>query len=240
MSISSKIEWTQATWNPTTGCTKTSLGCQNCYAETLFRRFESQWGRFSEVRLHRERLVLPEKRRVPTVFFVNSMSDLFHESVPDAFIEEVFRVMNACPHHIFQILTKRPERLEQIGKKLNWTPNIWLGVTIESKEYVRRADHLRHVPAKVRFVSFEPLLGSIQKVNLKSVDWIIVGGESGRKPRAMQREWVVQLHRKARQNGIPFFFKQWGGTNKKKAGAALDGREYRQMPVGFAPKKVGA
>jgi protein gp37 len=164
------------------------------------------------------------------MFFVNSMSDLFHERVPEPFIREVFRIMNACPQHTFQVLTKRPERLQRISGKVKWTPNIWLGVTIESEEYIHRADCLRRTPANTKFVSFEPLLGSVAKANLDSIDWIIVGGESGRHPRAMRREWVIQLRRMAKQKGIPFFFKQWGGTNKKKAGAVLDGREYREMP----------
>ncbi len=230
MSIGSKIEWTQATWNPTTGCTKVSSGCLHCYAETLFKRFQSEWGPFSRIQLHRERLNIPIRRQMPTVFFVNSMSDLFHERIPDAFICEVFDVMNACPQHIFQVLTKRPERLAKITRKIKWTSNIWLGVTIENEEYIYRADYLRRVPVTVKFVSFEPLLGSVSSANLDSIDWIIVGGESGRKPRPIEREWVVELRHIARQAGIPFFFKQWGGTNKKKAGATLDGRQYREMP----------
>ncbi len=239
MAIHSKIEWTEATWNPTTGCTKTSLGCQHCYAETLFRRFQAQWGDFSEVRLHYERLIVPKKRHKPTMFFVNSMSDLFHERVPDSFIQRIFQVMNDCPQHVFQVLTKRSERIARISNKLRWTPNIWLGVTIESREYARRADHLRNAPAHLRFLSFEPLLSSVRSVNLQSIDWVIVGGESGRTPRAMEREWVVQLRHMAEREGIPFFFKQWGGTNKKKSGALLDGQEYRQMPAKLTVTSIG-
>lgn len=230
MAYNSKIEWTESTWNPTTGCTKISVGCLNCYAEVLTKRFEKQWGKFTDVKLHYDRLKIPYKRKKPTQFFVNSMSDLFHTDIPDSFVSDVFKIMNECKHHIFQVLTKRADRLIELNSKLKWTSNIWMGVTIENKSYYNRIYLLRKCDAKIKFLSLEPLLESVVDIDLKGIDWVIVGGESGRKPRAIKKDWVIEVLDKCKKDGIPFFFKQWGGKNKKKSGRLLNGREYNQMP----------
>ncbi len=230
MAVQSSIEWTEATWNPTTGCTKVSSGCKYCYAEALTRRFETQWGQFNEVKIHEHRLAIPLRRRKPTIYFVNSMSDLFHDDVPESFIQRVFDVMRRCPHHTFQILTKRSQRLAQLSSHLNWSPNIWMGVSIENAQVYQRIDDLRRVPARVKFLSVEPLLSSVRGMNLSGIDWVIVGGESGRRARLMQTDWVIEVRDLCKKQGVPFFFKQWGGTNKKKNGRLLQGREHNAMP----------
>ncbi|TGM97306.1 DUF5131 family protein [Leptospira dzoumogneensis] len=238
MAVKSNIEWTEATWNPVTGCTKVSAGCANCYAEVLTRRFEKEWGKFSEVKIHPNRLSIPKRKKTPTTFFVNSMSDLFHKKVPTEFILEIFQVMRECPQHIFQILTKRPERLVELNSELIWTPNIWMGVTVENRKAYPRIDQLRKTNAIVKFLSIEPLLESVFDINLEGIDWAIVGGESGRNPRPIQKEWIIEILRECRGKNIPFFFKQWGGTNKKQSGRLLNGRIYNEYPKISKRKKA--
>lgn len=230
MAINSHIEWTEATWNPTTGCNKISAGCKNCYAETMTKRFENKWGKFNEIQLHLDRLSIPSKKRSPTVYFVNSMSDLFHKKIPDSFIKKVFQVMNENPQHTFQILTKRADRILEMNHKLKWTSNIWMGVSIESPLVFDRIIPLVGSNAYIKFLSIEPLLSSIKDIPLQGIDWIIAGGESGRKARPIEKEWIMEIRDKCKNNKIPFFFKQWGGTNKKLTGRLLDGKEYNEMP----------
>lgn len=231
----SKIEWTDATWNTVSGCTKISAGCKNCYAETMTRRLkgfgqEKYEKGFDEVCVHPETLDEPLTWKKPRMVFVNSMSDLFHADVPEDFILKVFNVMVKASDHIFQVLTKRSDRLLQLSPKLPWQPNIWAGVTVEDSENLVRADHLRRTAAGVKFISFEPLLGPMKPLNLKGIDWAIVGGESGPKARPMEEEWVLLIRDKCQGTKTPFFFKQWGGKNKKKAGRLLEGRTWDEMP----------
>lgn len=230
----SKIEWTEATWNPVTGCTKTSPGCANCYAERMTRRLkamgQANYRNGFKVTLHPQMLDCPLSWRKPRMIFVNSMSDLFHESVPVSFIKKVFKVMEEANWHTFQVLTKRAERLFDISHELNWPNNVWMGVTVEDKNHLYRMDCLRSTDAKVKFISFEPLLGSIGKVNLKHIDWVIVGGESGPGSRPMEPNWARQLRDQCVKAKVPFFFKQWGGFNKKKTGKILDGKIWMRMP----------
>lgn len=230
MAINSHIEWTEATWNPTTGCTKVSAGCKNCYAEAMTKRFENKWGKFNEIQFHLDRLSIPLKKKVPTVYFVNSMSDLFHKKIPDSFIKKVFEVMNESPQHTFQILTKRADRILELNHKLNWTSNIWMGVSVESHLVYDRIKPLVQSNAQTKFLSVEPLLSSVKDIPLDGIDWVIVGGESGRKARTMEKKWVIEIRDKCKKKKIPFFFKQWGGTNKKISGRLLDEREYNEMP----------
>ncbi|MDP2239643.1 MAG: phage Gp37/Gp68 family protein [Burkholderiales bacterium] len=212
MATVTKIEWTERTWNPVTGCSKVSQGCKNCYAERLANRF---WGTraFTEVMVHSDRLDQPRLLRRPTKIFVNSMSDLFHEDVPEEFINRVFEVMTACPQHIFQVLTKRSDRLLSLAAALPWTPNVWMGVSVENSLVTSRIDHLREVPARVRFVSFEPLLGGLPSLNLKGIHWAIVGGESGPYARPMLRTWAHDIRRQCRSAGVSFFMKQGSSAN---------------------------
>jgi protein gp37 len=230
MATVSTIEWTEMTWNPVTGCTKLSAGCKHCYAETVAKRF---WGerKFTDVQMHPERLDQPKKWRKPRVIFVNSMSDLFHEAVSVEFIRQVFAVMVACPQHTFQVLTKRSERLLDMSSTLDWPLNIWMGVSVEDERVVERIDDLRQVPAAVRFVSLEPLLGPLDHLDLDGIDWAIVGGESGSGARAMERPWVTSIRRQCRAQEVAFFFKQWGGVRKGSFGRVLDGRTYDEMPI---------
>jgi protein gp37 len=223
------IEWTNRTWNPVTGCTKVSQGCKHCYAERLADRF---WGDrpFTDVRVHPERLDQPMSIRRPSMIFVNSMSDLFHSDVEEIFIRQVFDVMVRCPRHTFQVLTKRSERLATLGQQLPWPPNIWMGVSVESEDEIQRIDHLRAAPAAVRFLSLEPLIGPLPKLDLRGIHWVIVGGESGPQARPMDGKWVRSIRRQCRAAGVPFFFKQWGGVFKKHAGRLLDGRTYDEFP----------
>ncbi|EMY76890.1 phage protein Gp37/Gp68 [Leptospira weilii serovar Ranarum str. ICFT] len=230
MSNRSDIEWTEATWNPVTGCTKVSAGCANCYAETMTKRFEKSRGKFSEIKIHEDRLAIPVKRKKPTVYFVNSMSDLFHEKIPTEFILKVFKIMQENPRHTFQILTKRPERMLELDPQITWTPNIWMGVTVENRKAYDRIDLLRKTHAQTKFVSVEPLLESVADINLDGIDWCIVGGESGPKARPMKQEWVEEVLAICDKNSIPFFFKQWGGRNKKQNGRTLNGRSYDGYP----------
>ncbi len=229
----SSIEWTEKTWNPTTGCTKISQGCKHCYAETLAKRLQAmgveKYRDGFAVRLHPDTLDDPRHWR-PSVIFVNSMSDLFHHEIPVEYIQRVFRVMNECTQHSFQVLTKRAERLEELSPILTWTPNIWMGVSVENEDTRFRIDHLRRSHALVKFLSLEPLLEGLPKLDLSNIDWVIVGGESGRRPRPMEAEWVIDIRDQCQTAAVPFFFKQWGGRNKKKAGRELDGRTYDEMP----------
>ena len=230
----SKIEWTESTWNPVSGCTKVSRGCDNCYAERMAMRLKAMGTRGYEngfdVTLHPHALDKPLKMKKPQVIFVNSMSDIFHDKIPDEFIFQIFEVMNKAHWHTFQVLTKRPKRLAKMASKLNWTDNIWMGITVEANEYVDRVDYLRDCPAKIKFLSLEPLIDSVDKLDYTGIDWVIVGGESGYGARVMQKEWVLEIRDRCENENIDFFFKQWGGVNKKKAGRELDGKYYDDMP----------
>lgn len=233
----STIEWTELTWNPSTGCTKISDGCKYCYAEVMARRLQAmgqpKYKNGFRLTLHEDSLELPSSWKKPRMIFVNSMSDLFHEEMPFEFIQKVFDVMNANSHHIFQILTKRADVLAAYDHYLNWTENIWMGVTIENEKYLDRLDKLRFTSAFIKFLSCEPLLGPLDDLNLSSIDWVIVGGESGRNPRPIQKEWVEQIQNECQDQNVPFFFKQWGGRNKKKSGKLLNGNIYQEMPAGI-------
>lgn len=241
MGDNSAIEWTDATWNPVTGCTKVSPGCKNCYAERLALRLQAmgnpRYRAGFDVTLHRDQLDLPLRWRHPRRVFVNSMSDLFHEAVPDSFVHEVFRIMAEAGWHTFQVLTKRAERLWQLAPRLGWAPNIWQGVSVESGRYMSRIYTLLEVPAAVRFLSLEPLLGPLPDLPLGGIDWVIVGGESGPNYRPFNIQWVRDIRDQCRAAGIPFFFKQWGGRTPKAGGRTLDGREWDEMPAGV---RVGA
>ncbi len=235
MAQGSGIEWTESTWNPVTGCTKISPGCKHCYAERMAIRLRAMgqpnYERGFKVSLQEHMLELPLTWRKPQTVFVNSMSDLFHKEVPDAFIRRVFDVMSRASWHRFQILTKRAERMETLGGNLEWPDNVWAGVSVESRDYLQRIDHLRCVPAPVRFISFEPLLKSLGEIDLTAIDWVIVGGESGPGARPMEESWVVEIREQCLAAGVPFFFKQWGGANKKKAGRLLNGRKWEDLPA---------
>jgi protein gp37 len=234
MADNSAIEWTEATWNPVTGCTKASPGCKHCYAERMAKRLKAMgvanYKNGFEVTPHDHCLQLPLGWKKPKTIFVNSMSDLFHSRVPTAFIERVFAVMAKAHWHNFQVLTKRSGRLHQLKNKLHWASNIWMGVSVENADYTHRIDHLRDVEAAVRFISFEPLLGPISTLNLSGIDWAIVGGESGPGARPMPYAWVTQIRDQCVASDTPFFFKQWGGVRKKLAGRELDGRTWDEMP----------
>lgn len=234
MGAKTKIEWTENTWNPVTGCTKISDGCQNCYAYRMAGRLKlmgnKKYTDGFNVKTHECCLEDPLKWKKPSIIFVNSMSDLFHEDVPFSFIEQVFKIMNKASWHTFQILTKRADRLAELAGKLEWTENIWQGVTVENNTYKPRIDYLRTVPTKVRFISFEPLLGEIRDIDLSGIDWAIVGGESGPKARNIKPEWIYSLKNECERQGVMFYFKQWGGTNKKKAGRTLLGQTWDDMP----------
>jgi protein gp37 len=225
MSDGSRIEWTDATWNPVTGCTAVSSGCVNCYARRMAQRFHGPHG--FDVTLHPDRLELPMHWRKPRRVFVNSMSDLFHENVPNAFVLSVFRVMNYLPRHAFQVLTKRPERMVAVAPILTWTPNIWVGVTVENQDAIHRIAYLRETPAAVRFLSCEPLLSPLVLPRLDGIHWIIAGGENGPGARPMREEWSASLRDQAIEAGIPFFFKGHGGKQNTRH---LDNRLWNQMP----------
>jgi protein gp37 len=231
----SSIEWTEMTWNPTTGCDKVSAGCKYCYAEVMARRLQAmgidKYKHGFELRLHEDALNIPYEWKKPKVVFVNSMSDLFHKDVPLSFIQEVFKVMNSTPIHTYQVLTKRAERLYELHDKLNWTTNIWMGVSVENDKVKDRIDFLRETNAKVKFLSLEPLIGPLTNLNLEHIHWAIVGGESGRKARPMKESWVWDIRQQCADQGVAFFFKQWGGVNKKKTGRELGGRTYDEMPM---------
>ena len=231
----SSIEWTEMTWNPTTGCTKISAGCKFCYAEVMSRRLHAMGvGKYKDgfkVRTHEDSLQIPYSWKGSKVVFVNSMSDLFHPEIPFEFIQKVFDVMNDTPQHTYQVLTKRAERLYELHHKLNWTKNIWMGVSVEDKRVTDRIDFLRETNAKTKFLSCEPLIGPLRNMNLTNIDWVIVGGESGRKARPMSEQWVWDIKIQCQEQEVAFFFKQWGGKNKKKAGRKLAGMTYDEMPI---------
>jgi len=230
----SKIEWTETTWNPTTGCTKISAGCKNCYAERMSKRLQlmgvSKYEQGFDLATHPEIVNDPYSWKTPRTVFVNSMSDLFHEKLPIDFIQRVFKSMNDNPRHTFQILTKRAEILLDYSPHLPWSKNIWMGVTVESQEYLERIECLRKTNAFVKFLSLEPLLTDLGTINLTGIDWVIVGGESGPRARPMNEEWVINVKNCCEDQNVPFFFKQWGGKNKKKAGRVLEGKIWNSMP----------
>ena len=234
MAERSTIEWTEATWNPVTGCSKVSTGCKHCYAERLARRLQAmgsvRYRNGFTVTLHPAVLDLPKRWRQPRMVFVNSMSDLFHESVPLEFIQRVFATMRACPQHTFQVLTKRSARLRDLAQYLDWAPNIWMGVSVENRRVIHRIHDLQAVPAHVRFLSCEPLLGPLDDLPLDGIHWVIVGGESGPGARPMQAAWVRAIRDQCRRAHVPFFFKQWGGVRKDLTGRELDGCAYDEMP----------
>lgn len=231
----SAIEWTEVTWNPVTGCDQVSPGCAHCYAKTFAERWVGIPGHHYEqgfaLRLWPERLEQPMRWRRPRMIFVNSMSDLFHEDIPDEYVIRVFETMAAASHHTFQVLTKRHERLLDLASSIAWPDNVWMGVSIESHRFVHRADRLREVPAAVRFISAEPLLGPLTRLALDGIDWLIAGGESGPRHRRISDQWVRDLRDQCREEGVAFFFKQWGGRTPKAGGRLLDGRTWDEMPV---------
>lgn len=246
MADNSKIEWTEATWNPVAGCSVLSPGCTNCYAMRLAPRLAAmgmdkydgltrksggkhKW--LGKIKLDNKALKTPVSWKKPKKIFVNSMSDLFHEQVPEAFIKKVFHVMNEASHHQFQVLTKRPERLVEISAELEFSNNVWIGVSVENSDYKWRIDSLRKVPARVRFLSLEPLLGRLENINLDGIHWVIAGGESGPGSRPVLEDWLMEIRDQCVLQSVPFHFKQWGGVNKKKAGRLLEGRTWDQFPV---------
>ena len=235
MGDNSTIEWTDATWNPITGCTKVSPGCKHCYAERLAERLQTmgnpRYVHGFRLTLQRDQIELPLNWRRPRRIFVNSMSDLFHESIPAEFVQSVFEVMNRAHWHHFQVLTKRAERLEELASDLQWGRNIWQGVSVENADYLWRVEHLRKVPASVRFLSIEPLLGPIQRLPLKGIDWVIVGGESGPGHRLVMAQWIRDIRTQCEREGVPFFFKQWGGRTSKSGGNMLDGQQWMDYPT---------
>jgi protein gp37 len=238
MAQASSIEWTESTWNPVTGCTKISPGCQNCYAERMARRLQAMgqqnYINGFELTMQRRMLELPLKWKQRQTIFVNSMSDLFHRGVTTEYIHEVFDVMNRANHHRYQVLTKRSQRLERLNSQLNWQPHIWMGVSVESSQYTFRIDHLRNTDAHIKFLSLEPLLGPLRKLNLRGIDWVIVGGESGPYAREMKLEWVLDIRDQCLAARVPFFFKQWGGKRKSVNGRELEGELWNQMPAALA------
>jgi len=231
----STIEWTEQTWNPTTGCDKVSAGCKFCYAETLSKRLKAmeqyRYRNEFEITMHPESLKEPFKWKKPSVVFVNSMSDMFHKNIRLSYIQRVFHVMNMIPRHQFQVLTKRSERLVELSPYLNWTENIWMGVSVEDERVIDRIDNLRKSGAHIKFLSLEPLIGPLPNLNLDNIDWVIVGGESGPNSRPIKKDWVIDIKDQCKEADVAFFFKQWGGKNKKAAGRILDGKTYDEMPV---------
>ncbi|HEX3558263.1 MAG TPA: phage Gp37/Gp68 family protein [Pyrinomonadaceae bacterium] len=238
MAQQSAIEWTESTWNPVTGCTKISPGCENCYAERMALRLQAMgqpnYANGFELTMQRRMLELPLRWRQPQTIFVNSMSDLFHRGVTTEYILEVFGVMNRASRHRYQVLTKRSQRLERLSPQLPWQRHIWMGVSVESREYTFRIDHLRNTGAHVKFLSLEPLLRPLRRLNLRGIDWVIVGGESGPYAREMKPEWVLDIRDQCLAAEVPFFFKQWGGKRKTVNGRRLDGEEWNQMPAAVA------
>jgi protein gp37 len=237
MAEKSAIEWTESTWNPVTGCTKISPGCHNCYAERMALRLKAMgqknYRNGFDVTCHQHALDIPLKWKRPQMVFVNSMSDLFHKDVPDEFILDIFATMQQAKQHQFQVLTKRAERLAQLSPGLPWVDNIWMGVTVESVDYKYRINYLRYTGANIKFLSFEPLLADLGEINFDEIDWVIVGGESGPGARPMEIGWVRNIREQCLAQNVPFFFKQWGGINKKKTGRILDGETWDEMPIGF-------
>lgn len=234
MANHSSIEWTESTWNPITGCTKVSPGCKHCYAERMAKRLKAMgqpnYANGFKLSMHDHVLELPLRWKTPQTIFVNSMSDLFHKDVPLDFIQRVFAVMHEAHWHNFQVLTKRAERLAELSPQLEWTENIWMGVSVENKDYAFRIDHLRQTNAHIKFLSLEPLLGPLSGMNLSGIDWVIVGGESGPGARPMAESWVLEIRDQCLEAEVPFFFKQWGGVQKKRKGRLLEGRTWDEMP----------
>ena len=234
MSVSSKIEWTEATWNPITGCTKCSAGCEHCYAATMAKRLKAmgniRYKNGFDVTVHQDLITRPLQWKKPKMIFVNSMSDIFHEKVDDSTILSVFETMNKASWHTFQVLTKRADRLVAISDRINWTPNIWMGVSVEDTKSIYRCELLKQCGAAIKFISAEPLLESISAIDLNGIDWLIVGGESGAKCRPLKKEWVVELRDLAAANSVAFFFKQWGGFHHGERGCELDGKTYKEYP----------
>ena len=242
MALSSGIEWTESTWNPVTGCNKISPGCKYCYAERMAERLQAMgqpnYKDGFKLMLQPKMLELPLQWKKPQTIFVNSMSDLFHKDIPLEYIQLVFDVMRRARRHRFQVLTKRADSLAQLSREITWPDNVWMGVSVENENYVDRIDNLRTTGAAVKFLSLEPLLGPLPKLNLKGIDWVIVGGESGPCARPMAPEWATDIRDQCENAGIPFFFKQWGGKNKKKAGRVLEGKTHDAMPVTVLPVPV--
>lgn len=231
----SSIEWTEMTWNPVTGCTKISAGCKYCYAEVMAKRLKAmgvvKYRAGFKLKIHEDALAIPYTWKKQKIVFVNSMSDLFHKDVPTEFIQKVFKVMNENPQHTFQVLTKRADRLLKIHDKLKWTHNIWMGVSIENEKVTSRLSCLTKTNARTKFLSCEPLIGPLPNLDLAGIDWVIVGGESGPKARPMEPDWVIDIMDQCKIAEVAFFFKQWGGVNKKKNGRILNGRTYDEMPA---------
>lgn len=229
------IEWAQKTWNPTTGCTKLSAGCRGCYAESMSKRLmamgQKKYKNNFNLTEHPDEITRPFSWGKPSVIFVNSMSDLFHKDVSLEFIKKVFKTMNETPHHTYQVLTKRAERLAEISNELTWTSNIWMGVSIEDERVIERLDYLKQCDAKTKFLSLEPLIGPLPNMDLTGIDWVIVGGESGPNSRPIEEKWVIDIRNQCQNQEVNFFFKQWGGKQKKKNGRLLEGKEYLEMPT---------
>ena len=234
MAAQSRIEWTESTWNPVTGCTKISPGCKHCYAERMARRLQAMgqpnYSNGFNPTIHERTLDLPLSWKKPQRIFVNSMSDLFHKDIPDEFILKIFDVMKRAHWHLFQVLTKRSERLLELNPRLQWADNIWMGVTVENQDCAFRIEHLRRTDALTKFLSMEPLLGPVNNLDLSNIDWVIVGGESGPGARPMNKSWVIDIRNQCQHSNAHFFFKQWGGTNRKKTGRLLEGRTWDDMP----------
>lgn len=235
--MKSKIEWTESTWNPITGCSKISAGCKNCYAERMAKRLHAM-GQYNyrngfRLTIHEHMLHRPFSWKKPQMIFVNSMSDLFHEEAPKEFISKVFETMNRANLHTYQVLTKRAEKLASLSCDLPWSDNIWMGTTVENADYKHRIQRLKETPAKIKFLSLEPLLGSLGELDLNQIDWVIVGGESGPGSRPMELSWVKEIRDQCIESRTPFFFKQWGGTRKKNAGRSLEGRTWNEMPTKY-------
>jgi len=235
MATKSTIEWTETTWNPLTGCTKISPGCKHCYAERMSLRLlamgQANYANGFRLTLHEHMLEVPLRWRKPRLIFVNSMSDLFHKDAPEDFIPRVFDVMRRASWHVFQVLTKRSDRLLKLSPKIDWPDNVWMGVSVEREDYTFRIDDLRRTDAKVRFLSLEPLLGPLDNLDLDNIHWVIVGGESGPGARPMKRQWVESILAQCRRAKVPFFFKQWGGVRKNRTGRELNGRTYEELPM---------
>lgn len=241
MSTNSSIEWTESTWNPLTGCTKISPGCKHCYAERMAHRLQAMgqpnYANGFKLSLHQHVLEYPLRWKKPQMVFVNSMSDLFHQEVPLDFIQKTFAIMRQASWHTFQVLTKRSSRLLELDQVIDWPDNVWIGVSVELCDYVYRIDHLRQTHAQVKFLSFEPLLGPLSELNLCDIDWVIVGGESGPGARPLKETWIIDIRDQCQYAHVPFFFKQWGGINKKRYGRLLKGRTWDEMPM-FASTAV--
>ncbi len=235
MGTTSAIEWTESTWNPVTGCTKISPGCKHCYAERMAKRLQAMgqanYANGFRVTLHDRAVELPLQWKKPRTIFVNSMSDLFHKSVPVEFILRIFETMRRADWHLYQVLTKRSERLLELEAQLRWEPHVWMGVSVENRNFTYRIDHLRQTGASIKFLSLEPLLGPLPDLDLKGIDWVIVGGESGPGARPISADWVIEIREQCRQAQVPFFFKQWGGVHKSRAGRELEGRTWDEMPT---------